>query len=275
MAHIFLDESRSAGPIAVLALVAIDETNRNKLSQLLSLPDPATFNQDAYNLLYRMENNELQNPEYAFRRIQRAYFSVFSFSDQIREKVNSVLKDISTLKFQIFLSIYNPKLAEKFNLPQSQLKNYHTRNLLAYYVANNISELGRDSIVSADPGFYSSQHLHLIKTSFRGPLRVGVWEEDEPARKYNHMVDKKIEITASYDSKGIQLADIVAGISARAIYKSTNCEPFYSTIKDKISVLLDNRLHEPKYQGGFLQPSPIKQHIGVEMHKPNLSKIRA
>jgi len=275
MTHIFLDETKSAGPITLLALVGINDENKQKLSQILALPDKSAFNEDAYNLLYRLENNELKNPEYAFRRIQRAYFSPFSFSKQICDKVNKVLEELSSLEFTVILSIYDPKVGEKVNLSHPQLKNYHTRNILAYYVSEYPQELSRTSIVQADHGFYPSTKLHIIKSTFRGPLKVGVCEEGSPALRYTHLVDKKIDICSSYDSKGIQLADIVAGIAGRTIYKPYQSEPFYSAIKDQIAVLLDNRRHMPARFGDLLNPSPINSHLGAVLHRPDLTKIRA
>ncbi len=274
MAHFFLDESKSAGPTSILALVVMEEDARQELSKILALPDPTKFNPDAYTLLYREDGNQLKNPEYSFRRVQRAYFSNFTFTGEIRNKVDSVLNDISKLNFKILLTIYSPSLAQTIGWSQPDLKNYHTRHLILHCISEFRQDLTRNSIVNADHGFYSSKNLHLVKSSFRG-TKNGVCDEGSPALRYPHLVDKKIELLASYDSKGLQLADLIAGISARTIYKPQQAEPFYSAIKDKIIILLDNRKHIPSSTGTFMQPTHPNQRYDILIRRPDLRKIKA
>ena len=273
MVHFFLDESRSNGPTAVLALVTIDETNRQELLKILALPDKSKFTEDAYRLLYQIEDNDLKNPEYAFRRVQRAYFSKFSFSNVIQSKVCDVLQQISALDFKVHLLIYCPSDAVKMGLTQSDLKSKYTQFLLAEYVAENQFELTRDSIVEADNGFYSSKKLRLVRTSFRG-RKAGILLEDSPELKYPHDVNKAIDICASYDSKGIQLADLLAGIAARTIYKPKDSDFFYLPIAGKIVKLFDKQNDKPYIPGSIRHPLRVSPGMKEVYYKPDLRTIR-
>ncbi|NYZ78132.1 hypothetical protein H0N96_01900 [Candidatus Micrarchaeota archaeon] len=114
-----------------------------------------------------------------------------------------------------------------------------------------------------------------MKSVFRSNLKIGICEEDSASRKYpGKLLDKVIKITSSYDSKGIQLADILVGVCGRMLYrKDDDSKAFYNYLRDKVKVLLDNRKHEPTPSGTFMRPTPPESHFDLEVKKPDLSAI--
>lgn len=277
MKHLFFDETRSPGPNPLLCLIAIDENNRKKISEILALPNRNEFGEDAFRILYCIEGGELKNPEYSFRRMQRAYYMPVTFQDKIREKIHSVLNAVRELDFDVFLSLYDLKQAADNNISQTDLKHYYTTHLLSYYVTTYPQNILRRSMVCADYGFYKSKVLHVVKSYFRtkrGP-KIGICVEGARSLRYDaKTLDKVVEIKSSYDCKPIQLADILVGICGRMLYKKeTESESFYNYIADKVRILLDNRDHILRSSGTFMHPTPIQSHFDKEIRNPDLRKI--
>lgn len=279
MKHLFFDETRSSGPNPLLCLIAIDENNRKKISEVLARPNRNEFGEDAFRILYCVEGGELKNPEYSFRRMQRAYYMPVTFQDKIREKICSVLSAVRELDFDVFFSLYDLKQAADNDISQTDLKYYYTTHLLSYYVAKYPQNILRRSMVCADYGFYKSKVLHVVKSVFRTDLKtgpkIGVCVEGAPELRYGgKLLDKVVEIKSSYACKPIQLADIVVGICGRMLYKKENeSESFYNYIADKVRILLDNRKHVLSPSGTFMRPSAIQKHFDKEIRNPDLRKI--
>ncbi len=274
--HLFFDETKSTGPCPLLCLIAVDEENRKKISEVLALPNENEFGLDAFRTLYQIEGGEIKNPEYSFRRMQRAYYMQLTFQDKIKAKVTEVLENIHKLDFEVYLSMYDLAQAKAKDWSQTQLKHYYTTALLKYGVAKQPYEILSGSMICADYGFYNSKTLHVVKSVFRTKMKIGVCEEDDSSLKYEHgkLLDKVIEIKSSCDLKPIQLADLVAGVCGRMIYKKDKeSDFFYGFVADKIKVLLDNRSHKPNYVGSFLQPAPLNAVFDKEIKKPDLRKI--
>lgn len=275
MKHLFFDETRSSGPNPLLCLIAIDENNRKKISEVLARPNRDEFGEDAFRILYCIEGGELKNPEYSFRRMQRAYYTPVTFQDKIREKICSVLSAVRELDFDVFFSLYDLKQAADNDISQADLKHYYTTHLLSYYIAKYPQNILKRSMLCADYGFYKSKILHVVKSVFRPGPKIGICEEGSRDLKYGaKLLDKVVEIKSSYDCKPIQLADIVVGICGRMLYKKeTESESFYNYIADKVRILLDNRNHVLSPSGTFMRPSPIQNHFDKEIRKPDLRKI--
>ena len=279
MKHLFFDENLSHPDLALCCVVVIDEDNRQKLKDILALPNREEFGTAAYDLLYCIDGTEKKPPEYSFRRMLKAYFTEFDFQKKVQDKIDSVFNALATLDFLVCYSIYRKKLD---GAPQTWLKSFYTSSLLKIWLADHHDEIEQSSLLLADKGFYGfSEDMVFAKTYFRAGRSptIGITTKNDPDLKRRGLVFvKELLIEPSYDRKEIQLADICAGVGARALFhpQKVKTSEFYRVIEGKVNYLLDNQKHSPfgLPGGSIVHPLPYNSFYGLKIDKPNLLRTK-